>query len=93
LASVSLSVTRLHFANTAEWIEVLLGVEILADPRNIVLNGSFNFPRVFQAIFDKLLWPLFSMMSAACEVMQFQFCWCATVVGDGINFVLHVVVM
>jgi len=31
-----LSVTRLRYANTAEWIDVLLGVEPFVDPRNIV---------------------------------------------------------
>jgi len=34
-ASVSLSVTRLRCANTAEWIDILIVVENLGDPRNI----------------------------------------------------------
>jgi len=36
--SVSLSVTWLRCANTAEQIEVLFGVETLVDPRNIILD-------------------------------------------------------
>jgi len=43
-ASVSLSVRQLHCANTAERIEVLLRVDTLGDPRNIVLDGSPDFP-------------------------------------------------
>jgi len=42
-------------ANTAEQIEVLLGVEILEIPSNIVLDGSSDFPHGFDAAFAKLL--------------------------------------
>jgi len=42
-ASVSLSFT-LRCANTAERIEVLLRMEILGDPRNIVLYRISDFP-------------------------------------------------
>jgi len=33
------SVTRVHPAKTAEWIEVLFGRETFGDPRNIGLDG------------------------------------------------------
>jgi len=49
---------QLHCANVAECIEVLLGVETLGDPKNIVLDGSPDIPHGFDAIFAKLLWPL-----------------------------------
>jgi len=42
-------------ANPAERIEVLLWVETLRDPRNIVLDGNPNFPHRFDAA---LLWPV-----------------------------------
>jgi len=45
-------------ANMAEWIEVLLGVKTLVDPRNTVSDASPNFPHGFDAAFTKLLWPL-----------------------------------
>jgi len=49
-------------AEAAEWINVLFGVEIPEDPRNIVLDGSTHPPMArgmgFDAAFDKLLWPL-----------------------------------
>jgi len=38
------SVTRLHCANAAERIKILLCVETLGDPRNTVLDGSPDFP-------------------------------------------------
>jgi len=38
-----LCVTPICSANTAERIGVPLGVEALGDPRNIVLDGSFEF--------------------------------------------------
>jgi len=38
--SVSLSVTHLHSAKPAEWIDILLGMRTLGDPRNIVLDGG-----------------------------------------------------
>jgi len=41
---LSCGFTRLRCANTAEWIEVLLGVETFLDPRSIVLDGSPDFP-------------------------------------------------
>jgi len=41
-----------RYANTAERIEVLLGVETIA------LDVSPNFPHGFDAIFAKLLFPL-----------------------------------
>jgi len=44
---VSLSITRLRCANMSEQIEVLLQVETLKDPRDIVLDGSPDFlPRI-----------------------------------------------
>jgi len=45
--SVCQSVTQLHCANTAERIEVLLGVETLAETGNPVLDGSSDFPHGF----------------------------------------------
>jgi len=39
-----LFVTWLHYANKCEQIKILLGVETLEDPRNIVLDGSLNSP-------------------------------------------------
>jgi len=58
--SVSLSrgFIELRCANTAERIEVLLGMETLGDLRNIVLDGGPDSPHIFDAAFDKLLWPL-----------------------------------
>jgi len=38
--------TRVCFAKTAAEIEVLLAVETLAYPRNIVLDGALVFPRI-----------------------------------------------
>jgi len=52
------SVTRLRCANTSdERIEVLLGVEILEDLRNIVLDGNPgpDFLHGFDAAFAKFL--------------------------------------
>jgi len=46
---------RLHCAKMAERIEVLLGVETLGEPRNIVLDG---FSHRFTTAFTKLLWQL-----------------------------------
>jgi len=48
----------LHCANTAEQVNVLLGVKTLEDPRYIVLDGSSDFLHGFDAAFTKLLWPL-----------------------------------
>jgi len=58
--SVSLShgFMRVCYANIAERIEVLLGVETLQDLRNIVLDEDPNFTHGFDAAFAKLLWPL-----------------------------------
>jgi len=39
------SVMHLRCANTVERIEVLLGVETPGDTRNIVLDGSPDFPK------------------------------------------------
>jgi len=55
------SLSRGFTANTAERIEVLLGVETFGDPRHIVLDGSPDFSHGFDAAFAKLLWPLVSM--------------------------------
>jgi len=52
LVNVSLSAMQLRCANMAERIEVLLGLETLGDPRNIVLDTSLDFPHVG---FTKLL--------------------------------------
>jgi len=52
--SVSLFVTRLWYANTAEWIQVLLEVETLGEPRNIVLDESPNLPHKLSAVFTKV---------------------------------------
>jgi len=57
----SLSVVRLHVAllcENAEQIDVLFGVEIPWDPRNVVFDGSPDFLNAFDAALDKLLWPL-----------------------------------
>jgi len=58
-ASVSLSrsFTRLRYANTAEWIEFLFGVEILGDIVGPIRWGSHNFCHKFDTAFAKLLWP------------------------------------
>jgi len=40
----------------AERIEVLLRVDTLVDPRNIVLDRSPDFPHEFDVVFAKLLW-------------------------------------
>jgi len=58
--SVSLCVTRLRLAETAERIDVLFGFEIPGDPRNIVLDGGPVPLRGegCDAAFAELLWPL-----------------------------------
>jgi len=38
---------QLPCANTAEWVEVLLRVKTLGDPRNIVLDGGPAGPDLF----------------------------------------------
>jgi len=51
---------RLHVASLCrhgKWIKLLLRVETLGDPRNIVLDTSANFAHRFNAAFTKLLWP------------------------------------
>jgi len=55
---LSVSVTRLHCANTAERIEVLLGAEPSGHPRNMLSDTSPDFSDRFDAAFAKLLWPL-----------------------------------
>jgi len=49
---------QLHCANTADGIEVRLGVVTLGKPSNTVLDVSLDFPHGFDAVFAKLLWPL-----------------------------------
>jgi len=44
-AGICLSVARLRCAKTAEWIDVLFGVESLVDSKNIVLDGSPPHPQ------------------------------------------------
>jgi len=56
--SVCQSVTRLRCAKTAERIQVLLRMETLGDPRNIILDGSPDFSHGFNAAIANLLWPL-----------------------------------
>jgi len=60
---VNLSVTLLRPAKTAERIDVLVEVETVGDPRNIVLNGGPDLPtgRGFDAAFAKTLWLQASM--------------------------------
>jgi len=45
-------------ANTAERLEVLLGMEPLRDPRNIVLDETPDFHDGLDAAFAELLWLL-----------------------------------
>jgi len=60
--SVSLSVTRLHCAKTAEPIEVSFGVETLWDLGHIVLEEGSDSPLArmdgFDAAFAQFLWRL-----------------------------------
>jgi len=44
-------------ANTAERIEILLGVETLGETTVVILDDNASFPRRFDAVFAKLLWP------------------------------------
>jgi len=44
ILGVCQSVMCLHYANAAEWIRVLLGMETLGDKRNIVLDRSTDLP-------------------------------------------------
>jgi len=46
--------------SVAEWLNILLGVEIVGDLRNSVLDviGGPTFPHGFDAACTKLLWPL-----------------------------------
>jgi len=60
--------TRLRCANTAEQIEVLLGVEFPTDTINIVLHGISDFRHRFNAAFAKLLWPLVRLSAALCGI-------------------------
>jgi len=50
---------KLRCAVVAEWNEVMFrfGVENVSDARNIVLVGSLDEGREFDASFAKLLWP------------------------------------
>jgi len=57
---LSVCITWLCCANTAERIEVLLGVETL-DPRNIVSAGSPDFCHRFNVAFDRILCPVVSL--------------------------------
>jgi len=61
---VCLSVMRLCCTNTAEWFEVVLGVETLEDLRNIVLGGGPDIQHGFDAAFAQLHWPLFFIYHA-----------------------------
>jgi len=45
IPGVSLSVTWFCCAKAAEWIDVLLRVKTLGDPKHIVLDGGPNHPR------------------------------------------------
>jgi len=56
-------VTRLRCANTAEWLEVLLGAETLRDPRNTVLDRSSYFSHRVDATFATLLWTLVKVVN------------------------------
>jgi len=69
--SLSVSVSR---EQTAEQIEVLLGLETLRDPRNIVLHKNLDFSHGFDAVFAKLLWLLLQLatkqhFSRLCKTM------------------------
>jgi len=65
-ASVSLSFTRLHCANTAKLIEVLFGMETLGTQGTHVLKGNLDFPHGFDGVFTKLLWPLARLVVCLC---------------------------
>jgi len=54
------AVTRLHCANTAEQIEVLLGMETPGDFK----NTCPKFPHGFDVAFAKLLWALVCILTA-----------------------------
>jgi len=41
--AIPASVMRLRCANTAEWIKVLLGLETLGDPENVILDHCPDF--------------------------------------------------
>jgi len=43
----------LRCANTAERIEVLIGMDILGDPGNVALDERTDFPRGSDAAFDE----------------------------------------
>jgi len=47
-----------HAASLSERIKVLLQLETLGDPRNIVLDGNPDFSHGYDAAFANLLWPL-----------------------------------
>jgi len=50
------TVMRLRCANTAERIDVLLGVETLRDTRKVALNWSLDFSHGTDAAYAILLW-------------------------------------
>jgi len=54
--SVCVSTTRLRFAKTAEWIEVLFGEEALCIGWR--LRSQYGEMRGVDAVFHKLLWRL-----------------------------------
>jgi len=64
---LSRAFTRHRCANTAERIEVLLGVET-GDARNFVLDASPDFSRGFDASFARLLRPLVTSTDACFAV-------------------------
>jgi len=60
---------QLCCTNTAERIEVLLGVETLGDPRNFVFDGSPDLPHRFNAAFVKLLWSLVLLITTLTSLL------------------------
>jgi len=59
--SVSMYVTRLRCSNMAQRIEVLLGIETLGDPRNIVLDGSSDSARTRCGLRQIILCPFVAL--------------------------------
>jgi len=74
-----LSVTWLHSANTAKWIEVLLGLETLGAPRNNVLETSPNYRYGFDAAFATLHGPLVVIIITVLGKLQIFFAFSALI--------------
>jgi len=89
LQSHCLSIMCIHVtccANTAEWIEVLLGVETLLDQRYIILDRSPDFRHRFNVAFPILLCRLLCLVCRHIVISEFSLSVCNTLSSlEGVN--------